>query len=71
MNMVSAQECEMWATLGFLRGVATPEGSGRAFCSKKWVELLMNATKKSSPLSTHSHSKCMIHEVCCIDLGIV
>jgi len=63
MNVVSAQEYEMWATLGLLRGVASPDGSGRAFCNHKWVELLMSAAKKAAPLFSHQHSKCLVQEV--------
>lgn len=65
MNIVSAQEFEMWATLGLLRGVASPEGAGRAFCNRKWVELLMGLARKASPLSSHTHGRCLVQEVCC------
>ena len=64
MNVVAAQEHEMWVTLGFLRGVSSPEGSGRAFCSPQWIELMMDIIRKASPLSPHSaQTKTLVQQV--------
>lgn len=64
MNVVAAQEHEMWVTLGFLRGVTSPEGSGQAFCTPQWIELMMEIIKRASPLNPHSsQTKTLVQQV--------
>ena len=64
MNVVASQEKEMWATLGFLRGVSSPKGSGVAFSSPQWIELLMDVIRKASPLNSHHpQAKSLIQQV--------
>ena len=64
MNVVAAQEQEMWATLGLLRGVFSQRGSGEAFCKPHWIELMMGVVKKASPLSPYGvQSKSIVHQV--------
>lgn len=64
MNVVAAQEQEMWATLGLLRGVFSRQGSGEAFCKSYWIDLLMGVTKKASPLNPYSlQTKSLVQQV--------
>ena len=65
INSIAAQQHETWATLGFLRGVSTTKQSGRAFCTQRWVELMMEVIKEASPLarSKGSHSKALVQQV--------
>ena len=54
----------MWATLGFLRGMSSVKGSGRAFCSSQWVELMMDVIRKASPLNSHgTQAKNLVQQV--------
>ena len=65
MNVVAAQEQEMWATLGLMRGVLSQRGSGQAFCKPHWVNLLMGIIKRASPLNPYSvQSKSPVQQVC-------
>ena len=65
INSIAAQQHETWATLGFLRGVSTTKQSGRAFCTRRWIELMMEVIKEASPLarSKGSHSKALVQQV--------
>jgi hypothetical protein len=54
MNVVAAQEREMWATLGLLRGVFSVKGSGQAYCSPEWIDLMMGVIKKAPFLGAHT-----------------
>lgn len=65
INSIAAQQHETWATLGFLRGVSTTKRSGRAFCTRQWIELMMEIIKEASPLarSKGSHSKALVQQV--------
>lgn len=45
----------MWATFGFLRGIATSTDIGSAFCTPLWAKLIMNMVDNfSSPLDEAS-----------------
>ncbi len=64
MNIVAAQEREMWATLGLLRGVFSSRGSGHAFCTPQWIKLMVGIIKKSSVLNSYSsQTKALVQQV--------
>lgn len=52
---MAALQHETWATLGFLRGVCTPQVSGQALCSPQWIDLMMGIIECASPLSHQRH----------------
>ena len=54
----------MWATLGLLRGVFSSRGSGHAFCTQQWINLMMGIIKKSSALTPYSsQTKSLVQQV--------
>ena len=64
MNIVAAQEREMWATLGLLRGVFSSQSSGHAFCTPQWINLMVGIIKKSSALNPfNSQTKALVQQV--------
>ena len=62
MNVVAAQESEMWATLGLLRGVFSLKGSGQAYCSPEWINLMMGVVKKA-PFIGATQTRSLVQQV--------
>ena len=49
-NSVAALQHGVWATLGFLRGIAASSGvAGCSLCSLEWIHLMMDIVESASP----------------------
>ena len=49
---VASVQHDSWATLGFLRGVASPSHSSVVFCTPRWIQLLLGITEATLPSVT-------------------
>ena len=65
---VASWQYKQWATLGFVRGIATPSQSGQAFCSTQWMSLLFNIIETSLPTPSGQlkllDSSTLLQQVC-------
>ena len=65
---MASWQYKQWATLGFVRGIATPSQSGQAFCSTQWMSLLFNIIENSLPTPSGQvkllDSSTLLQQVC-------